>query len=93
MAEIVGTVDGLALATQDRLVDQAVDGLLGNLLQHAVKIARAQPRTGGQRNAQRAQKLAQRFELGEVGLVVDAVEAGHVALLQRTGRPRHWPAP
>ena len=37
---------------------------------------------------ERAEELAQRFELGGVGLVVDAVEAGHVALLQRLRR-RH----
>ena len=53
-----------------------------------MRSAGPQPLAGGHGDAERAEELAQRFELGGVGLVVDAVEAGHVALLQRLRR-RH----
>ncbi len=47
MAEIVGAVDGLALAAQDGLVDQRrFIGLSATCVQHAVEIARAHPRAG-----------------------------------------------
>ena len=88
MAEIVGAVDGLALAAQHGLADQLGDRLVGDLLQHAVEIGRPQPLAGRHGDAQGAQEFAQRLELGGVGLVVDAVEAGRVALLQRLRR-RH----
>ena len=88
MAEIVRAVDRLALAAQDRLVDQPRRRLAFDGVQHAVEVGRAQALADRDGDAERAQELAQRFELGRVGLVVDAVEAGHVALLERLRR-RH----
>jgi hypothetical protein len=70
MAEIVGTVDRLALASEHGLVDQAGDRLVRDLVQDAVEVAWPDPRSGRQAHTQGAQKLAQALDLGGVGLVM-----------------------
>ena len=85
MPGIVGAVDRLTLAAQHGLVDQAGHRLVRDLVQDAVEVGRPQARAGGQGDAQGAQELAQAFDLGGVGVVMDAVQAGGVALLERLG--------
>ena len=88
MTEIVRAVDGLALAAQDGLADELGHRLVGDLVQDTVEVGRAKPLAGRDLDAECPEELAQGLELGEVGLVVDAVEAGRMTLFQRLGR-RH----